>query len=76
MSNLERRADLCVSMLRRYVAAIGAQLDTPAHFLGGAVWIAQFQAFRESDPAAARFPNQPVRQAPAQGAARAASFAA
>jgi hypothetical protein len=40
VAKLERRADMYVSNLRRYVEALGGTLEITAHFPDGAVTIA------------------------------------
>ena len=42
VSKLERRADMYVSTLRRYIEALGGQLEIVAHFADASVRIAQF----------------------------------
>jgi len=42
ISRLEQRADMYVSTLRRYIEAMGGQLDIVARFPDGAVSISQF----------------------------------
>ncbi|HEX2188488.1 MAG TPA: XRE family transcriptional regulator [Longimicrobiaceae bacterium] len=43
VSKLERRTDMYVSTLRRYIAAMGGELEITARFPEGAVRIDQFQ---------------------------------
>lgn len=42
VSKLERRTDMYVSTLRKYIAAMGGELEIVAHFPEGAVQIDQF----------------------------------
>lgn len=42
VSKLERRADMYVSTLRRYIEAMGGELEITARFPDGAVRITQF----------------------------------
>lgn len=43
VSKVERRADMYVSTLRRYVQALGGELEIIAHFPEGDVRISQFE---------------------------------
>ena len=43
VSKVERRADMYVSTLRRYVEALGGELEITAHFPEGDVRISQFE---------------------------------
>ncbi len=43
ISKLERRADMYVSTLRKYIEAMGGELEIIAHFPEGNVRINQFQ---------------------------------
>ena len=43
VSKIERRADMYVSTLRRYVEALGGELEIIAHFPEGDVRISQFE---------------------------------
>ncbi len=43
VSKIERRADMHVSTLRRYVEALGGELEIIAHFPEGDVRISQFE---------------------------------
>ena len=43
VSKIEKRADMYVSTLRRYIEAMGGQLDVVARFPDGDVRITQFQ---------------------------------
>jgi transcriptional regulator with XRE-family HTH domain len=47
VSKLERRADMYVSTLRRYIEAMGGQLEIIAHFPEGNVRINQFEELEE-----------------------------
>jgi hypothetical protein len=40
---IEKHADLYVSTLRRFIEAMGGQLEITAHFVGGAARITQFR---------------------------------
>lgn len=51
ISKLERRTDMYVSTLRRYVAAMGGELEIIAHFPEGDVRINQFQDLEQHDQA-------------------------
>ncbi len=44
VSKIEKRTDMYVSTLRRYIEAMGGQLDVVARFPDGDVRITQFQA--------------------------------
>src|SRR5262245_1103911 len=46
VSKLERRADMYVSTLRRFVEAMGGTLEIRAHFPEGDVRISQFAALK------------------------------
>lgn len=48
VSKIERRADMYVSTLRRYVEAMGGRLDIIARFPDGDVRISQFSDLAES----------------------------
>ena len=48
ISKLERRADMYVSTLRRYVNALGGELEITARFPEGSVTIDQFHALDEA----------------------------
>ncbi len=52
VSKLERRTDLYVSTLRRYVEAMGGTLEITARFPDGDVRISQFQAVGDPGEAA------------------------
>jgi hypothetical protein len=43
ISKLERRTDMYISTLRRYIEALGGDLEITAHFPDGDVRITQFQ---------------------------------
>jgi hypothetical protein len=43
VSKIEKRTDMYVSTLRRYIEAMGGQLDVVARFPDGDVRITQFQ---------------------------------
>jgi transcriptional regulator with XRE-family HTH domain len=47
VSKLERRTDMYVSTLRKYVEAMGGQLEIIAHFPEGNVWISQFEELEQ-----------------------------
>ena len=49
VSKLERRADMYVSTLRRYIEAMGGELKIIAHFPEGDVRINQFQELEEGE---------------------------
>ena len=49
ISKLERRADMYVSTLRKYIEAMGGELKIIAHFPEGDVRINQFQDLEESE---------------------------
>jgi len=48
ISKIERRTDVYVSTLRRYVEAMGGKLEIVARFPDGAVQINQFRDLAES----------------------------
>ena len=48
VSKLERRADMYLSTLRKFVEAMGGRLEIVAHFPEGDVAIEQFEALDES----------------------------
>lgn len=45
VSKMEKRADMYVSTLRRYIEAMGGELEIVARFPDGSVRITQFQEF-------------------------------
>ena len=47
VSKLERRADMYVSTLRKYIEAMGGQLEIIAHFPEGNVRINQFEELEQ-----------------------------
>jgi transcriptional regulator with XRE-family HTH domain len=47
VSKLERRTDMYVSTLRKYVEAMGGQLEIIAHFPEGNVRISQFEELEQ-----------------------------
>jgi transcriptional regulator with XRE-family HTH domain len=49
ISKLERRADMYVSTLRKYIEAMGGELKIIAHFPEGDVRINQFQDLEEGE---------------------------
>ena len=49
ISKLERRADMYVSTLRKYIEAMGGELNIIAHFPEGDVRINQFQDLEEGE---------------------------
>jgi hypothetical protein len=51
ISKLERRADMYISSLRRFVEAMGGQLEITAKFPEGDVRINQFEDLGEGNPA-------------------------
>lgn len=53
ISKLERRADMYISTLRRYVRAMGGELEIKATFADGDVRINQFEDLQEDDARAA-----------------------
>ena len=55
VSKLERRTDLYISTLRRYVEAMGGKLTLQARFPEGSVTITQLGQIEESD-------NEPTQQ--------------
>jgi transcriptional regulator with XRE-family HTH domain len=53
ISRLERRTDMYISTLRRYVQALGGELDIIARFPDGSVRVEQFTALGEAESEAA-----------------------
>ena len=49
VSKLERRTDLYISTLRRYIEAMGGELELQAHFPEGSVTIAELGQIKEPD---------------------------
>jgi len=54
VSKLERRTDLYISTLRRYIEAMGGELTLQAHFPEGAVTITQLGQIDDSDSESTR----------------------
>jgi transcriptional regulator with XRE-family HTH domain len=54
VSKMERRADMYISTLRDFVAAMGGELEITARFPDGAVKIQQFEDAETKEPAQAR----------------------
>lgn len=52
ISKLEHQSDMYVSTLRRFVAAMGGELQIVARFPQGNVVISQFEDIQEREPAA------------------------
>ncbi|MDB4948630.1 MAG: transcriptional regulator [Gemmatimonadetes bacterium] len=50
ISKLERRADMYVSTLRRYIEGMGGELDITARFPDGSVEISQFHDIEDLEP--------------------------
>jgi transcriptional regulator with XRE-family HTH domain len=53
ISRLERRTDMYLSTMRRYVRALGGELEVIARFPEGSVRVDQFTALGEAEPEAA-----------------------
>jgi transcriptional regulator with XRE-family HTH domain len=53
ISKLERRADMYISTLRRFVEALGGELEITARFREGTVRISQFEDLDDTGGAAA-----------------------
>ena len=49
VSKLERRTDLYISTLRRYIEALGGKLELQAHFPEGSVTISRLGQIEDSD---------------------------
>jgi transcriptional regulator with XRE-family HTH domain len=49
ISKLERRADMYISTLRRFVEALGGELEITARFREGSVRIGQFEDLGDDD---------------------------
>jgi len=49
VSKLERRTDLYISTLRRYIEAMGGELELQAHFPEGSVTISKLSQIEDSD---------------------------
>lgn len=49
VSKLERRTDMYISTMRRFVEAMGGQLEIRAKFPDGVIEIAQFEDLEESE---------------------------
>jgi transcriptional regulator with XRE-family HTH domain len=54
VSKMERRADMYVSTLRDFIAAMGGELEITARFPDGAVKIQQFEDAESDEPAGVR----------------------
>ena len=54
VSKMERRADMYISTLRDFVAAMGGELEITARFPDGAVRIQQFEEADTNEPAQTR----------------------
>lgn len=54
VSKIERRTDMYVSTLRRYVEALGGELEIIAHFPDGDVSLSQFEEIAGQDRRSAR----------------------
>ncbi len=54
VSKMERRADMYISTLRDFIAAMGGELEITARFPDGAVKIQQFEDAEQNDAAQAR----------------------
>jgi transcriptional regulator with XRE-family HTH domain len=54
VSKMERRADMYISTLRDFIAAMGGELEITARFPDGAVKIQQFEDAETKEPAQAR----------------------
>jgi len=52
VAKLEKKADMYISTLRRFVEAMGGELEIRAHFPEGDVRINQFEDLDEQKPAA------------------------
>lgn len=50
IAKMEKRADMYVSNLRRFIEAMGGELQIVAHFPEGAVTISNFAAIGEAPP--------------------------
>lgn len=61
VSKVERRDDMYVSTLRRYVEALGGELEITAHFPEGDVRISQFEELAEQDQLAGSRPRRSRR---------------
>jgi ribosome-binding protein aMBF1 (putative translation factor) len=67
ISRLEQRTDMYVSTLRRYIEAMGGQLDIIARFPDGEVSIDQFGKTAEASGEEQHFPQEPMRVAASAG---------
>lgn len=56
VSKVERRTDMYISTLRKYVEAMGGRLEITAHFDDGSVRIRQFADLAADEPGAADDP--------------------
>lgn len=54
VSKMERRADMYISTLRDFIAAMGGELEITARFPDGSVKIQQFEDAETSEPSQAR----------------------
>jgi transcriptional regulator with XRE-family HTH domain len=54
VSKMERRADMYISTLRDFIAAMGGELEITARFPDGAVKIQQFEDAEQNDASQAR----------------------
>jgi transcriptional regulator with XRE-family HTH domain len=61
ISRLEQRTDMYVSTLRRYIEAMGGQLDIVARFPDGEVSIDQFGKAAEDPSGEEQLPAEPLR---------------
>jgi ribosome-binding protein aMBF1 (putative translation factor) len=52
VAKMEKKADMYISTLRRFIAAMGGQLEIRAHFPEGDVTINQFEDLEDKKPAA------------------------
>ncbi|MEJ1360718.1 MAG: XRE family transcriptional regulator [Candidatus Sedimenticola sp. (ex Thyasira tokunagai)] len=52
VAKMEKKVDMYISTLRRFVEAMGGQLEIRAHFPEGDVRINQFEDIEEQQPAA------------------------
>jgi transcriptional regulator with XRE-family HTH domain len=51
VAKMEKKADMYISTLRRFVEAMGGQLEIRAHFPEGDVKITQFEDLEDKQPA-------------------------
>lgn len=52
VAKIEKKTDMYISTLRRFIEAMGGQLEIRAHFPDGDVRITQFEELDENKPAA------------------------